>query len=435
MVVTEPSYTSPTTPVKQPTKDDWLSAKPMIYELYVVQSLKLHDVRALLEAQGFLASESMYKKHLQAWARSDPTWRKQRYTKSAHKRGKKPPGSELRDAALQRRSPVPDDLTYTYTAAAQAALTQGLRRLYRRHLRAGRWDPDADAGVTGDPRATRLCLSAFKLVYCLEAAGEREAGLRRTLAHLRRAVRGAGSASCCTLLPTILLCVIHMQRTHDADAAASRFLAAAAAEFAAAETPRPDGVHPPPPLTAAAVLRGLLVSSPAGAGAGAEAALERCVAEAEGGSLFALTWRSIALNLVAEPGSGSTTSTSSSSVATLSAGFAARLRRAEQDCGGRRDSRPVLAVLASWLFLLEADPGGSGGLRARLTEEMVARVGARYRRGRPSVGRGEEEEEEDWAFLGRWEAMRAILVLLRQEEGQLAWLSRVGVPGEGTASY
>ncbi|CAJ2511211.1 Uu.00g068360.m01.CDS01 [Anthostomella pinea] len=194
---------------KQLAKSDWDAAKPTIYALYVTQSLKLNEVRRRMDAQGFSASESMYKKHLIAWAKEDPTWRKQKYTKSGDKkrvrRARPQPLLPNPTSAATIPSPAPSPFA-SLPDQLQQALLLNTSALYRRGMMMGQWRIQ-DALLIQEDEYYDLFVAAFDTLYDIDPsdAPGREAGISKTFSYLRRSIQECGFYTVPTMFSTLLM--------------------------------------------------------------------------------------------------------------------------------------------------------------------------------------------------------------------------------------
>ncbi|KAI0484516.1 hypothetical protein GGR56DRAFT_28641 [Xylariaceae sp. FL0804] len=178
----------------------------------------------------------MYKKHLQAWAKSDPTWRKQKYTKSSEKR---------RDRALATRTanncgaivPVAAAVPMTSSLPSGPAspimllpdqllqsLLLNVSSMYRGGMEGDRWQV-RDALTIQEREYDDLFLTAFNTLQYIDRADAtaRDYGVSKTFECLRRAVEECGFFA----LPTVWTTLLHLLRSGDL-AFAAKFLGEAA---------------------------------------------------------------------------------------------------------------------------------------------------------------------------------------------------------------
>ncbi|KAI0596068.1 hypothetical protein F4775DRAFT_566362 [Biscogniauxia sp. FL1348] len=396
--------------IEQPTKGDWESAKPLIRHLWVNKGLRLAEVRRRLEAHGFPASESMYKKHLQRWAKEDLTWRKQKYTKSAV-----PKRNRISASSSPSMSPAPmvmphhphtisPDLPfYLLPDQLLQSLLMNVSGMYRGALHDGRWKM-RDALTIQENEYDELFLIIFKTLhysgYSDAAAGD--LGMQEAFPSLRRAVQECGFFS----LPTIWTAVIHIVRRGHMQFA-SRFIAEAA---------RLAGLlHPNSQLQLIFVDMLRLLGHDAGIAEHAlVSAYTQCIRDVTAGleglpfsHLTALTLRNFFIHYIMY-----VDTTPGGSAQSMRA-FEDLLELSEQIYD--KDDEVVLEILAQWIMCLELDPTAAHYL-AQVTNDMLARIGSRRRKLGGTF---------KWNLLPKWRGVKSVLSVIHARHEEMEWLSEV----------
>ncbi|KAI5928330.1 hypothetical protein F4810DRAFT_648005 [Camillea tinctor] len=405
---------SSVTYIEQPTKGDWESAKPLIRHLWVNKGLRLAEVRRRLEAHGFPASESMYKKHLQRWAKEDLTWRKQKYTKSAvPKRNRVSASASASSSPSMSPAPVimpqhhqpqiisPDFPLYLLPDQLLQSLLLNVSGMYRGALHDGRWKM-RDALTIQENEYDDLFLIIFKTLhytgYSDAVAGE--VGMREAFPSLRRAVQECGFFS----LPTIWTAVIHIVRRGHMQFA-SRFIAEAA---------RLAGLlHPNSHLQLIFVDMLRLLGHDAGIAEHAlVSAYAQCIRDVTAGleglpfsHLTALTLRNFFIHYIVY------VDTTPCGTAQSMRAFEDLLELAEQIYD--KDDEVVLEILAQWIMCLEIDPD-AGYFLAQVTNDMLMRIASRRRKHGGTF---------KWNLLPKWRGVKSVLSIIHQRQEEMEWLA------------
>ncbi|KAI1506231.1 hypothetical protein F5X99DRAFT_127694 [Biscogniauxia marginata] len=393
--------------IEQPTRGDWESAKPLIRHLWVNKGLRLAEVRRRLEAHGFPASESMYKKHLQRWAKEDLTWRKQKYTKSGVTKRNRVASSSPSNppaAILPRCSaPPPEPPIYLLPDQLLQSLLLNVSGMYRGALHDGRWKM-RDALTIQENEYDELFLIIFKTLHYSDhtdaAAGD--LGMREAFPSLRRAVQECGFFS----LPTIWTAVIHIVRRGHMRFAC-RFIAEAA---------RLAGLlHPNSQLQLIFADMLQLLGQDAGIAEHAlVSAYTQCICDVTAGleglpfsHLTALTLRNFYLHYIVYV-DGSPDGGDQSMRA-----FEDLLELSEQIYD--KDDEVVLEILAQWILCLELDPAAAHSLH-QVTGEMLGRIASRRRK---------HGGEFKWNLLPKWRGVKHVLSVLHARQEEMKWLESV----------
>ncbi|KAI1341857.1 hypothetical protein F5Y15DRAFT_349495 [Xylariaceae sp. FL0016] len=359
----------------------------------------------------------MYKKHLQAWAKEDPTWRKQKYTKSTKKRRNRTPTLSPTTPSGTAATSVSSSVMDTSNLASPLAMKpdqllqsvlMNISGMYRGGVDGGRWNI-RDSLTIQEPEYDDLFRTAFDIQYYNHTdPSARECVISKSFICLRRAIQDCGFFA----MPTIFTTIVHLLRINDIQFASSLLMESA--KMASL-------LHPNTNLsTIFSDLLRLLQDDRGRLEHALVSAYAQCIKDSttplDGlpfGHLSIICLTSFYVrycDYMCRPG------THAQLVAQSTRALEDLSELAEQVY--EMDDEAILEILAQWLLLLESDPAMVARTQ-QVTHDISRRIMSRLAK---NGGKFRTN------FLLKWSGVRHVLSVLHQNPHQILWLASTTWP-------